>query len=416
MTTNNKNIPQGYKYSSLGIIPQEWEVKRLGEVFDNLPSYSYSRDQMTNESQEFRYIHYGDIHKNENVNFVDLTKRELPFLLDDVGIQRKHNTLNDGDILLADASEDYDGVGKSIEIINCSGQKIIAGLHTLALRPKNNLLWIGYGKYIFRSYYGKKSIRRVSQGTKVYSISFNLISSLHIALPPLGEQQRIAEVLGVWDEAIERQTKMVALLEARKRAIMQHILTPKPHWQETKLKSYIYEHKEKPKNIAEYEIYTSSKNGLMKQTDYYGENRITNREDVDYNVIPNSFLTYRSRSDDGLFTFNKNKWAKGLISGYYPVFSSLNGDINFIVEYLNYFKTKLTKYSIGTSQLVLSFSALSEAKVSMPNIDEQQSIAEKLSTADAEIDLAKHRLDLYRTQKRALMQQLLTGKKRIKYD
>lgn len=153
----------------------------------------------------------------------------------------------------------------------------------------------------------------------------------------------------------------------------------------------------------------------MRQTDYYGDNRITNREDADYNILPPNFLTYRSRSDDGLFTFNKNHLGfTSLISGYYPVFTIVNGDINFILIYINYYRQKLAKYSIGTSQLVLSINALKEAKFNFPTIEEQTAIAQVLQASDKEVSLLKAKADKLREQKKGLMQQLLIVKVRLK--
>ena len=60
----NKEIPAGYKDSPLGIIPEEWEVKKLGSVFSQITTFSFSRDQMSELEQMLRNVHYGDIHKN----------------------------------------------------------------------------------------------------------------------------------------------------------------------------------------------------------------------------------------------------------------------------------------------------------------------------------------------------------------
>ena len=151
----------------------------------------------------------------------------------------------------------------------------------------------------------------------------------------------------------------------------------------------------------------------MNQSDYYSGGRISSRENVDYNIIPNGFITYRSRSDDGLFTFNKNNTGMdGLISGYYPVFKVINGNDDFFLYYLNLFKRKLTKYSSGTSQLVLSFKALIKASFILPSLEEQIAIAEILNTANQELMQYQDKLETLKQQKKGLMQQLLTGKVR----
>ena len=149
------------------------------------------------------------------------------------------------------------------------------------------------------------------------------------------------------------------------------------------------------------------------QSDYYSGSRMLSREDVDYNILPNGFITYRSRSDDGLFTFNRNdKGLDGLISGYYPVFGITNGNADFFLYFLNYFKRKLTKYSSGTSQLVLSIKSLKTAKFNFPTHQEQSKIAEILNAANKELQQYQQKLNNLKTQKKGLMQQLLTGKVR----
>ena len=102
----------------------------------------------------------------------------------------------------------------------------------------------------------------------------------------------------------------------------------------------------------------------------------------------------------------------GLISGYYPVFGITNGNADFFLYFLNYFKRKLTKYSSGTSQLVLSIKSLKTAKFNFPTHQEQSKIAEILNAANKELQQYQQKLNNLKTQKKGLMQQLLTGKVR----
>ena len=225
---NNNNIPQGYKDSLLGVIPREWDVKQLGKVFFQLGNFSFSREQMTDESQNLRYIHYGDIHVNVEKDSIDLRKDDLPFIFDGLITDEKFDKenfpyLKNGDIILADASEDYEGVGKSWEIINNDNQKIISGLHTTPLRCLSDEVAVGFGRYLFKNQKSAISLKRIAQGTKVYSISYSHISKLDILLPPLPEQQKIAEILSVWDEAITKQTQLITQLETHKRGLMQQL-------------------------------------------------------------------------------------------------------------------------------------------------------------------------------------------------
>ena len=406
-----------YKQTELGLIPEDWEVKKIDDVLDIFPTASYSRAEQC-EDGDVQYLHYGDIHTKYNFH-LKINNNNLPKI--SVDKLKNYKTLEIGDLIMADASEDYDGVGKCVEIIELSEKKAIAGLHTFLLRDKKQNFSLGFKGYMTTSNIVKKQFYRTAVGTKVYSLSKTSLQNLKIPLPPLPEQKKIADCLSTWDVAIEKQNALINALTDRKKALMQQLLTGKKRlpgfegkWKEVKLGEIIIDYKEKPNDNNNYEILTSSKNGLMKQTDYYGDNRITNRTDADYNVIPNGFITYRSRSDDGLFTFNLNDLGViGLISGYYPVFSFAKSNTQFLLSFLNYFKSKLIKYAIGTSQLVLSINALKEAKFKLPSLEEQTAIAEILATADRELQLQKDKLAQLQSQKKGLMQVLLTGKKRL---
>jgi type I restriction enzyme S subunit len=185
-------------------------------------------------------------------------------------------------------------------------------------------------------------------------------------------------------------------------------------WEHTKLESIIKEYREKSTIQDQFEVLTSSRKGLFSQSEYFNGNRLTERNNIGYNIIPPNHITYRSRSDDGIFVFNINKNSKtGIISHFYPVFSVVNSDTDFIVELLNYYKQKIGTFSVGTSQTVLSMNALKGIKLPLPPFPEQKKIARILSTWDKAIETVDKLIENSQQQKKALMQQLLTGKKRL---
>ena len=121
----------------------EWEMKKLGEVMVFKVTNSFSRENLNYELGTVKNIHYGDIHTKFQTLF-DITKELVPFINEDISIGRitDENYCKNGDIVFADASEDLNDVGKSIEIINTNGEKLLSGLHTLLARPKLNLFYL----------------------------------------------------------------------------------------------------------------------------------------------------------------------------------------------------------------------------------------------------------------------------------
>ena len=136
-------------------------------------------------------------------------------------------------------------------------------------------------------------------------------------------------------------------------------------------------------------VLTSSRDGIQKQEDHFG--RLQQHDTSDWNLIPYGYCTYRNRSDDGLFTFNVNKVAdRGIVSKFYPVFETSECDADFLVAYLNSsqeIRKKLFVLAVGTSQVVLSYGALKELSLLLPQNREQSAIANVLNHIDNLITL-----------------------------
>lgn len=158
----------------------------------------------------------------------------------------------------------------------------------------------------------------------------------------------------------------------------------------------------------EYEVLTSARSGLVRQKDYYYDNdRITKRDNIGFNIIPPNYLTYRSRSDDRRFFFNENNLGiTGIISIYYPVFRIVDGCNKFFVELTSIHSNTIGKYSVGSSQTVLSLNELKRIKLPLPTSAEQQKIADCLSSIDELITLQTQKLDTLKAHQKWLMQHL----------
>ena len=180
-----------YIDEKFGKVPVGWEVKRVDALFDFYPTASYSR-AMLSDNGECKYIHYGDIHTRFDA-FLDISKEILPCINKDM--VKKFVYLEDGDIIISDTSEDYEGVGKLVEIVNIGDSKVISGLHTLLIRPKTDELMNGFKGYLFNEERVRLEFLKNVTGIKVYSISKNSLANVLLPIPPRDEQIQIKNKL-----------------------------------------------------------------------------------------------------------------------------------------------------------------------------------------------------------------------------
>ena len=196
---------------------EEWETKKLGEVMDFKVTNSFSRENLNYEVGTVKNIHYGDIHTKFQTLF-DTTKEVVPFINEEINLDRisDENYCKEGDVIFADASEDLNDVGKSIEIINVNSEKLLSGLHTLLGRPKSSFFHLGFNGYLFKSNSVRTQIQKESQGSKVLSISTGRISKIELSFPSVNEQERITTLLSLLDERIQTQNKIIEELKLLK--------------------------------------------------------------------------------------------------------------------------------------------------------------------------------------------------------
>lgn len=201
----------------------EWVFEKFGKVYSFLVTNSFSRENLNYENGEVKNIHYGDIHTKFSTLF-DITKENVPFINPDVHIEkiRQECYCKTGDIIFADASEDLDDVGKSIEIVNVNNEKLLSGLHTLLARQIEPKLITGFGGHMFFSDRIRKQIKREAQGAKVLGISGPRILNITVYYPKnKTEQQKIAQCLSALDDLITAQTEKIEQLKLHKKGLMQ---------------------------------------------------------------------------------------------------------------------------------------------------------------------------------------------------
>ena len=149
---------------------------------------------------------------------VDASSDLLPYIKEEI-VPKSYTLFKEGDVSFADASEDTNDVAKAIEILNCNGQQIVSGLHTIHGRDNTDQTVIGYKGYAFASESFHKQIRRIAQGTKVFSVSVRNFDETYIGVPSKDEQAKIAKLLIAIDKRIATQNKIIEKYESLIQAI-----------------------------------------------------------------------------------------------------------------------------------------------------------------------------------------------------
>ncbi len=202
----------------------DWKHVKLGELYSFKTTNSFSRENLNYTLGEVKNIHYGDIHKNYHSHFY-AGKERVPFINTSINIKKfpRDCYVLEGDLVIADASEDYADIGKTMEVINTNNQKILAGLHTFLARRKNTQLIIGFGGHLMQAHYVRVAIMRIAQGTKVLGVSTKRLAEIKLNIPTLPEQQKITSTLSALDKRIELETKYQKSLRAQKQYLLQNL-------------------------------------------------------------------------------------------------------------------------------------------------------------------------------------------------
>ncbi|MBZ0203660.1 MAG: restriction endonuclease subunit S [Ignavibacteria bacterium] len=418
------NTQKGFQKTEFGEIPIDWLLVSYDEAFDFLTTATYSRAQLS-ENEEISYVHYGDIH-TKCLHFLDFDKIILPTIKNE--LRKSYPLLKDGDVIIVDASEDYEGVGKSVEVKNLRSRKAISGLHTFLLRDNNESIARGFKGYIHSNKLVKKQMDTLATGLKVYGVSKTNLKKILIPLPPTEEEQSaIATALNDADELINSFEKLIAKKRMIKQGAMQELLKPKDGWEKKKLGE-----------IGDF------KNGINKSSedfgfgypfvnllDVFGKTKINSNSHLDLiNANESDRKNYELREGDVLFIRSSVKpegvgltvlIEKNLVNTVFSGFIIRFRDKGFLSnEFKEHcflssdFRNRLIANSTVSANTNINQDALKNLDLFFPKSKtEQTHISQILSDMDIEIEGLEKKLAKYKMLKQGMMQNLLTGKIRL---
>ena len=220
-TINNKHKKLNVPNLRFPEFQGEWEKCKVSDLLDFYSTNSLSWDKLEYGTDAIQNLHYGLIHVGLPT-MIDLSKDKLPNITNG-NTPKNYEFCQEGDIAFADASEDTNEVAKAIEFYKLNGKDVICGLHTIHGRDNQQKTVVGYKGYAFSSTAFHHQIRRIAQGTKIYSINSKNFSECHIGIPSKEEQKKIATLLRLIDERISTQSKIIEDLKKLKCAIIEKL-------------------------------------------------------------------------------------------------------------------------------------------------------------------------------------------------
>ena len=381
---NNKvlNVPN-LRFPEFG---GEWEKYKVSDVLDFYSTNSLSWEQLDYDNEELYNLHYGLIHVGLPI-LVDIRQNKLPGIKTDCK-PKNFELCKEGDVAFADASEDTNDVAKAIEFINLNNQKVVCGLHTIHGRDNKGLTVPGYKGYTFASPLLHNQIRKIAQGTKIYSISSKNFAECYIGIPSREEQSKIAKLLVLIDTRISTQIKIIEQLESLIKGLCQKLTqqgNPNTTLNEC-LKCYSS---------------TLQESSVLEVGDFpvYGATGVCGYTDAP-EVDGDSILIIKDGASVGVTYY---------ASGKYSAIGTLNRlatKDGYSLRYLYYCLKvfNFAPYRTGLAIPHIYFRDYGKAQIWCPPIEEQNRIANALEKVEQKIATEKSLLEQLYSQKQFLLQ------------
>lgn len=417
----------GYKETKLGLIPKDWEVCSFADIADKKVKWSITGGPFGSDLKSEHYTDEGvRIIQLQNIGDGKFLNKYKIFTSEEKANQLLGCNIFPGDLIL---SKMGDPVTRTC-VIPDYHERYVMGSDGIRLVPDKErfdkifvLLYLNYS--IFR----KIAIAN-STGSTRQRIGLVDLKKLPFIQPPFAEQQKIAKILTAWDKAIRKLEQLIKLKEARKKGLMQQLLTGKKRfsgftekWKEVQL-GEMSEFRRgsfpQPYGLKKWyddinghpfvQVYDVSTNFKLKEntkrriSELAAEQSVFAEKGTIVLTIQGSIgriakIQYDAYVDRTLLIFQKFKFA---IDKYYFMMI-----IQKLFEYEEH-------RAVGGTIKTITKEKLSKFKIHLPSFEEQQKIASILYSADKEIENLNDQLSFFNEQKKGLMQKLLTGELRVK--
>lgn len=375
-------------------LPDNWKIVHVDDIC------LINKNTLSEKSADFqfKYIDLSSVKNGKILCSAPISFKESP--------SRARRIIRKNDIIMSTVRPNLQGFAH----IDFDAQEYICstGFAVLTVKPNTS------SKFIYYCLYSKSvetQINNMLVGSNYPAINSSDVASLKILLPPLPEQEKIAGILSCWDDGIEKLLALIEKKKIQKKALMQQLLTGKHRlkgfstpWHEVRLGDI------SKISTGESNREDSSLDGKYTFFDRSQEIRTSNRYLFDGEAI-----IVAGEGQDFIPKYFVGKFDLHQRSYCIMNFKNLSGKFLFFLLNLN--KNYFLQQAVGSTVKSLRLPMFLKMKLYIPSdIAEQKAIAEILSKADEEIELLNKKLEAFKQEKKALMQQLLTGKIRVKVN
>jgi len=406
---------KGYSvYLHLGPIPNDWHVVNAQDICTKITDGTHDTPSPTKHGVPYiKSVHI----KKGTIRFDDC----LFLCQEDHDIIFKRCNPAKGDLLIVNIGIGNIGHCAYVDVDFEFSMKNIA-----LLKPDPKLI---NDRYLYHYY--KSRQQKVTHSTKTGGaqpfLSLRDLKKLKIVVPPILEQCKISQILSTWDKAISTTESLIANSQQQKKSLTQQLLTGKKRftefgdeWSLVRLGSLLIEGKERNKsNTISRVLSVTNHSGFVLPEEQFSK-RVASKNVTNYKVVRKGQFGYNpSRINVGSFA-RLDFYDVGLLSPMYVIFSVNESQLNsdYFMNWMssNEAKQRILGSTQGSVRDSVGFDALSSFPFKLPSFPEQQKIASVLTAADQEIDTLQQKLSHLKQEKKALMQQLLTGKRRVIVD
>lgn len=388
----------------------EWKRIKVSDLLDFYSTNSLSWEQLEYEPNEPYNLHYGLIHVGLPT-LIDLTKDKLPSIKNG-NVPKKYELCKEGDVAFADASEDTNEVAKVVEFYNLGGKKVVCGLHTIHGRNNNGQTAKGFLGYCFSSTVFHNQIRRIAQGTKIYSINTRNFSEVFVGLPRRREQQKIATLLRLIDERIATQNKIIEKLQSLIKGLVDELMTVLLKGKLYPFSSfYIKAGEGGTPTTSVVEYYTEGTIPFIKIEDLSCK-YLTNNKDFITELgmqkssawlIPSKSVIYSNGATIGAISINEYPvCTKQGILGIVPN-TNINVEYLYLLMSSSYFSKEISRIITEGTMKTAYLKDINHIKCPLPSMAQQKNITNLTSSIEEKLSIEQELLRFLNLQKQYLL-------------